>query len=184
MKTIKTLKILINLLYYILLVVALLATIYYTLLLTYPKILPYALQLPRLAFNFFDWKLIMAPVVTVLNSILFIYGIFLLKKTVPSFEKANFYSPIAIKNLKKAGKIFVFIGLSMMLMKMILLIIVQNTLYSVTENFNSWLNIFLSLLGTIDFYMICLIITGLFFMLFSDSFKLARELKAENDLTI
>ena len=184
MKTIKTLKVLINLLYYALLIVVGVAAIYYALLLIYPKALPYSLQLPRMAFDFFDWKLMLGPVLTTINAILFIYGIYLLKKTVPSFEKANFYAPLVIRNLKRAGKIFVFIGLSMMLIKMILIIIVQGNLYSVINGFSGWLNVVLRLLGSIDFYMICLIIAGLFFTLFSDSFKNARLLKEENDLTI
>ncbi|MFY0629063.1 MAG: DUF2975 domain-containing protein [Flavobacteriaceae bacterium] len=182
MKTIKTLQILINLLYYILVGVLTMITVYYLILLIAPDILPGYLQVQRMLFTAFDWKLFLGPILSYINFGLFIYAIYLLKKVIPSFKEADFYSETVIKNLKKSGKIFIFIGLSMTLFKLIILLFVQS--FVAFNGYYSWWGVFFALLGTIDFAMVCLVIIGLFFLLFSDSYKSAGKLKAENDLTI
>ena len=184
MKTIRTLQILINLLFYILVGVLTIITLYYLTIFIAPDILPDFLQMPRMVFSFFDWKFFIGPVFSYVNFILFVYGIYLLKKVVPSFKKADFYSLLVIKNLKKVGRIFVFIGLSMIILKLSILLIIQSGGIFRGLGFNTWWRVMFSILGSIDFTMICLVIIGLFFLLFSDSFKNAKEIQQENELTI
>lgn len=180
MKTIKTLQILINILYYLLIGVAGITTLYFLVLFIYPEVLPFFLQTWGMAFKMFDWKLLVGPVLSSVNFLLFIYGIYLLKKTIPSFKRSEFYEVVVEKNLKKAGQIFIFIGISTTLLKMIFLLIIQSTI-GFMQSFWMVLN---SLISSIDLAMISLIIIGLFLLLFSDSFKNARVLQEENDLTI
>lgn len=184
MKTIRTLQILINLLFYALVIVLSVTTVYYLILFIYPDILPYFLQVSRMAFNYVDWTFYIVPVFTYINFILFILGVYLMKKTIPSFKKADFYSDVVINNLKKSGKLFLFIGLSMTALKLIILIVLQNTLIFKGQVFKGWWNILFSIIGTIDFAMVCLVILGLFLLIFSDSFKRAKEIQQENNLTI
>jgi hypothetical protein len=135
-------------------------------------------------FKVFNWKLFIIPVFTYINFILFIVGVNLMRKTIPSFKKADFYSDTVIGNLKKSGKLFLFIGLSMTALKLIALIVIQNTPIFNGQGFHGWWNILFSIIGAIDFAMVCLIILGLFLLIFSDSFKRANEIQQENELTI
>lgn len=184
MKTIRTLQILINLLYYALIVVLTVTTVYYLILFIYPEILPQFLQMSRMAFKIFNWELFIIPIFTYINFILFIIGIYSMKKTIPSFKNADFYSDVVIVNLRKSGRLFLFIGLSMTALKLITLIVIQNAQIFKGQGLQGWWNILFSIIGAIDFAMVCLIIIGLFLLLFSDSFKRAKEIEQENNLTI
>ncbi len=178
MKTIRTLNALINILFYILVVFIVSITIFYIIILFFGDHLPLLFQGYRMIFSF-GWKLLIVPVFTYINFILFIMGIYYMKKTIPSFKKHDFYSESMIKNLKKAGKLFVFIGSSMIFFKLLGLLVFQNTI----GLGKGWTLLF-SILGSIDLPMISLIIIGLFLLLFSDSFKNGKALQEENKLTI
>ncbi len=184
MKTIRTLQILINLLFYVLLGIVIITITYYLILFIYPEILPDILQMSRMAFSFFDWKFFIGPVLTSLNFILFVYGVYLLKKTIPSFKRADIYGSLVVKNLRKSGQLFIFIGLSTILIKVIFFFVVQNSIGFIGKGMQSFWYISTSLISSIDITMISLIVVGLFLLLFSDSFKNAQLLKQENDLTI
>jgi len=182
MKTIRTLQILINLLYFTLIGVFTMITVYYLILIIAPDILPKFFQMQSMMFSVFDWKFFLGPLLSFINFGLFIYAIYLLKKLIPFFKSADFYSTTVINNLKTTGKIFIFIGLSMTIFKLTMLLVVQN--FMAFGGGYQWWNVLFVLLGTIDFAMVCLIIIGLFFLLFSDTYRSAGKLKAENDLTI
>lgn len=179
MKTIKTLQILINLLYYILLVVIVVGFLYYFTLFFFPEVLPNLLQMSRMAFQIFDWKVYSVLALTVANFILFTAGVYFLKKTIPFFKEGDFYATPVIKNLKKTGKLFLFIGISMILLKMLSPLIVSNFI-----GFNKWYIAIISLLSSIDIPMLALVIVGLFFLVFSHSFQYGKEIQEENNLTI
>ena len=120
---------------------------------------------------------------TAINFILFIIAIYYLRKSTSSFLKSDFYTEEITKNLKKVGILFVFIGVSTILIMLIFAIYIQGIMQNLVQinPFISYLNMFAS---TIDLKSIFLIIIGLFFLLFSKSFENARLLKQENDLTI
>jgi hypothetical protein len=134
-------------------------------------------------FTVLHWKPLLVPITTAINFILFIISIYYLKKSTASFLKSDFYTEEIIQNLKKSGKIFVFIGISTILVMMVYTIHVQGILQNMIE-----INVFISLISilvaAIDLKSIFLIIVGLFFLLFSKSFENARAVEQVKDSTI
>ena len=130
--------------------------------------------------SLFNWKLFLIPFITVVNFLLFILSVYYLKKCINPFIKSDFYSSIVIKNLKKSGGIFVFIGVSTIFFRFISVVYIIN---SVPMQGLSWFS-FIAFISSIDISTIFLIIIGLFFLLFSNAFENAKSLKQENDLTI
>lgn len=183
MKTIKTLKLFINILYFALLAVFIGTILFYIALFFFSDLIPFHLQGHKMLFTVLHWKPLLVPITTAINFILFIISIYYLKKSTASFLKSDFYTEEIIQNLKKSGKIFVFIGISTILVMMVYTIHVQGILQNMIE-----INVFISLISilvaAIDLKSIFLIIIGLFFLLFSKSFENARAVQQENDLTI
>ncbi len=179
MKTIKLLRLLINILYFTLISIFVLYILFFIGIFIYKDTLPLYLQGYKMLFSFINWKLLLVPLVTVINYILFVVSIYYLRKCIQPFIKADFYSLKVIKNLKRAGKIFIFIGTSMIVLKMTAPFLIQPNI-----GISSGLSIIISIASALDIAMISLIIIGLFLLLFSDSFKNAREIQEENNLTI
>lgn len=131
--------------------------------------------------NLFGWKMFMVNLIKVVNFTLFIIAIFSLKKNSTLFIKSDFYNKKIIKNFNKVGTIFIFIGITSLIVTLYSKIITPNTIY---KN-NPFLIKFTNIINlTFDFKNIFSIIIGLFFLLFSKIFENSRILKQENDLTI
>ena len=185
MKTIKILKVLINILYVILLLVIVLAIIFIVAVFFFNEHLPFFLQGYKMLFSsFFDWKLFLVPFSTVINYVLFVVAVYYLKKSIQPFIVSDFYSTIVIKNLKRAGGLFVFIGVSTIVFRLTAFIWLQNLMPAIEGYSYSWLKVIGALTSSIDITILFLIIIGLFFLLFSKAFANAKELKQENDLII
>jgi Protein of unknown function (DUF2975) len=182
MKTIKILKVLINILYILLLFIFALAIFFVIAIYFFNESLPLYLQGYKMLFNsFFDWKLFLVPFSTVINFILFTIAVYYLRKCIDPFIDSDFYSIVVIKNLKKAGRLFIFIGLSTILFRLVAVLYFRSII--VVQGYSGLLNVE-SLISSIDITTIFLIIIGLFFLLFSNTFENAKRLKQENDLTI
>ncbi|MBU3820800.1 DUF2975 domain-containing protein [Flavobacteriaceae bacterium XHP0103] len=187
MKAIKTLRLLINVLFFTLIAVIIFHLLFWPIVYFYSDSLPFYLQGFRMILNsfstLFDWKFLLVPLSTAINFILFVLSIFYLRKCIKPFIVSDFYTEVVTKNLKKSGILFVFIGLSTILIQLISTIYVQNVTQNIIEP--NMIISFLNLLAAaIDLKSTFLIIIGLFFLLFSESFKNAETLKQENDLTI
>tara|TARA_R110000787_G_scaffold174118_1_gene286700 strand:+ start:177 stop:713 length:537 start_codon:yes stop_codon:yes gene_type:complete len=178
MKTTRILNLLINLLYYALIVVITGITLFYITVLFFSEHLPSPLRGFGMIFSF-GWKLLILPIITYINFILFIIAINYLKKCVKPFLKSNFYSKVVIKSLKKAGVLFLFIGISMILLELFTSIFIQNTI-----GFSKGFTFIFSFIGAIDIHMVFLIIIALFLLLFSKAFENSKRLQQENDSII
>lgn len=108
-------------------------------------------------------------IIIVLTIVLYFYfrAIQLMKTTVKTLEFGHYFSKNVIKNFKKMGILFLFCGIGFFVFNIILAFLLENR-FSVS--FNSSLFLF--------------IIFGLFFLFLSEAFKVAKEAKEENDLTI
>jgi len=184
MKTIKILKILINILYMLLLAVLAIAVLFLIMLAFFDDSLPFYLRGYRMFFSsFFSWKLFLVPFVTCLNYILFVLSIFYLRKCINPFIDSEFYTTDVYKNLRKSGWLFIFIGASTILVMLISAIYVQEIMNNMIQ-FNTLISYLSMFPAATDLKSVFLIIIGLFFLLFSKSFENAKKLQLENDLTI
>ncbi|MFT4576050.1 MAG: hypothetical protein ACI9SI_000968 [Polaribacter sp.] len=186
MKTIQILRTLINILFYTLIAVFSIGFVFLFLLYFFPESLPTYLGNFSMLFNqYFGWKMYLVPISTIINYTLLIIAMYFLRKSVASFLNSNFYSENVTRNLKKAGNIFVFIGVSSIIIQLFAVLHIQsianNLVQMETNFFTSLINI---LAASIDLKSILAIIIGLFFLLFSTIFENSRTLKQENDLTI
>lgn len=110
---------------------------------------------------------------------------FFLKKSVASFLNSDFYSEKVTKNLKKAGSIFIFIGISTIIIQLFVVVFVQSLVHNMIQiKTGFFIRLINTLAAAMDFKSIISIIIGLFFLLFSKIFENSRILKQENDLTI
>ncbi|TVZ56545.1 Protein of unknown function (DUF2975) [Lutibacter sp. Hel_I_33_5] len=176
MKTINTLGFLINLLFYTLVIFALIIVFLIFGLMFFESYLPYNLRQFKQVFNLMnDWRFFIIPITTLINFFVFIYAILLLKKCIIPFKNNLFFSESVIKNLKVVGYLFFFIGIITILIKFLNVL----AMYESIQN-----AIAISYLSSIDIGMTFLIIIGLFFLIFSKSFENAKILQKENELTI
>ncbi len=129
--------------------------------------------------SIFSWKMIIVPLVLVINFVLFIIAIFSLRKSSSLFIQADFYNKEVIKNLKKAGNIFIFIGIST-----IIITLYSESMLLMYQKKNDFVSFLAVLIHAFDFKYIFSITIGLFLLLFSKIFDNSRVLKQENDLTI
>ncbi len=182
MKTIKILKVLINILYVLLIAVFGLGVAFLIAVLFFNEQLPFFLQGYKMLFTMFNWKLFLIPFTTVINFILFVIAIYFLRKCIKPFDTSEFYSIVVIKNLKRAGGLFVFIGISTIVFRLIAILYFQNQMPVI--NGYTGLKTTGAITSSVDISVLFLIIIGLFFLLFSKAFANAKELKQENELTI
>ncbi|UAM96925.1 DUF2975 domain-containing protein [Polaribacter litorisediminis] len=185
MKTIKILTTLINILFFGLTIVFIALLIFGFVIYFFSEHLPFYLQNFGMLFNsnFFSWHLFLVPATTVLNFILFIMAIFYLRKSITPFIQSDFYSESVTKNLWKAGNLFIFIGVSTIIIQLIAATYMQVFMTKIIQ-INGFITFSNIVAAAFDLRSIFLIIVGLFFLLFSKSFINARALKQENDLTI
>jgi hypothetical protein len=185
MKTIKTLKAAIHLLFFGLITVFFAQLLFWCTVYFFSDALPPLLQNFKMIFNpvFFNWQTLIDPFTNALNFVLFIVAVYYLKKSIASFVNSDFYNASVIVNLKKAGNIFVFIGVSTILIQFLSGIYILNITQNIVK-INSLFALSSLIITAFDLKSIFLIIAGLFLLLFSASFMIARKLKQENDLTI
>jgi hypothetical protein len=101
----------------------------------------------------------------------FTYGLYLLKQTLELFSKRKFFDPAVISNLDRLGKTFIASGL---------LWVVPPFFYRVLAHGEFDMGIEISGFGSPVFVFSL----GLFFMVLSEVFSNAKQLKEENELTI
>jgi hypothetical protein len=185
MKAIKILRVLINILYMSLFIIFILGILFLIAVFFFNEYLPYYLHGFKMLYSsFFDWKMFLIPFSTVVNFILFILSVYYLRKCIKPFIASDFYSTTVISNLKKAGKLFVFIGVTKILFRLISALYLINSIPIQGLSGFSFITSFTTFISSIDVTTIFLIIIGLFFLLFSNAFENAKSLKEENDLTI
>lgn len=109
-------------------------------------------------------------IVSVLSYFLFVFAIYLLKKTVTLFIKGKIFDNKVISNLNNIGKIFVIVSLIFNTVEFAFKI---NTTKKAEIMINSGFDSFLFTIAI-----------GLFFIILSEVFKIAKNLKDENELTI
>lgn len=110
-------------------------------------------------------------VVNIIGSLLFLYSIYLLRKVVNLFQKREIFNDEVVRLFNLIGKLIVassIIGSFSIFM------------YNIIER--NHLGISLDF-GSYDSFLISVSL-GLFFMVISEVFKIAKTLKEENDLTI
>ena len=109
-------------------------------------------------------------IVSVLSYFLFVYAIYLLKKTVTLFIKGKIFDNQVISNLSSIGKIFIIVTLIINTVEFIFKV---TTTQKATLMINSGFDSFLFVISI-----------GLFFIIISEVFKIAKNMKDENELTI
>ena len=183
MKTIKNLKRILEILYYILIGVCVLYSIIFAVFYFFGNTLlspAYFLAL-EMSFNtFFSLKMILIPLIISANFILLTIAIYFLRKTIPFFMKSDFYNKDVINLFKKVGNIFVFIGISTIISTLYSTVIIQNLTQKETFS-TQFLFVFFSSFNLKSIFSITI---GLFFLLFSKILENSKELKQENNLTI
>ncbi|SRR5690554_6470239 len=118
--------------------------------------------------NTFSSKLMF--IVMVLGHLLFVYAIYLFKKTVNLFINKKIFDDTAIKNLSVIGRIFIIVTLITKTIEFTAnLITERKTEIVLSSGFDSFL---------------FTIAIGLFFIIMSEVFKMVKNLKEENKLTI
>ncbi|MGB1042106.1 MAG: hypothetical protein ACPGU6_01820 [Tenacibaculum sp.] len=181
MGMINFLQVIINILYYFLWSLVLSSILYFTVFYIYPDLIPESLlKTTKINFSFNNVTDSIGPILAYVNLSLLLYGFSLLKRIIPFFKRGEFYTFQVLNDLRIVGFIFVFIGLSIMLIKMVLGLLH----YESIEGKENYRNIFSVIIRSFDVPMISIIISGLFFLVFSDSFKKVKKIKEENDLTI
>ena len=183
MKTINTLRQLINVFYFSLITVAVGTILFFSTLYFFTESLPIYLQGYAMLFQFFSWKIHLVPITTGINFMLFIIAIHALRRCTSSFTESDFHTAVVIKHLKSAGSLFIFIGVSTILVLCISAIHTLGITHNISQ-LNAFIPFLIDVAAAIDLKSTFLIIIGLFFVLFSKSFKHANRLKQENDLTI
>lgn len=109
-------------------------------------------------------------IVSVLSYFLFVYAIYLLKKIVNLFIKGKIFDNQVISNLSNIGKIFIIVTLIINAVEFIFKVTTtQKAEIMINSGFDSFLFV---------------ISIGLFFIIISEVFKIAKNMKDENELTI
>lgn len=108
----------------------------------------------------------------IIISAVFIYIIYLLRKVVRSFFKRKVFTPLQIDGLKLIGQLIIITALAEVALNFILRLVLEQRA-SLGLDFDTSFN---SLWFTLAL--------GLFFILLSKSFRYARSLQEENELTV
>lgn len=120
----------------------------------------------------FSPALISGILVKIIISGIFIYIIYLLRKIVRSFFKRKLFTPLQISGLNLIGQLIIIATLSEVALDFFLKLSVESRA-SVGLNFNASFSSFWFTLAL-----------GLFLILLSKSFRYARRLQEENELTV
>jgi hypothetical protein len=169
MKNLRILKSLIDILY----LVALLITIF--LFIGVINLALYGGMLPGMSINGAkitnpSWLANVVLLIVLISGILFCYAVYLLRQTIGHFMKREFFIQKVVVNFRKVG-IFTVLSSVISPAAVLLYNIVENGDLELTFGFG-----FDSLLVTL--------IVGLFFMVLAEVFKIAQNLKEENELTV
>lgn len=168
MKPIKTILLIINILFIIsVLSLAIFILSYPTWLLLGDK-LPFKFEEIQFIYNS-NWSVKVLFLVVIFLQILFTIGFYHLKEITQQFVKEKFFSVSIIKHLKKAGIIFTTIGLITLILR------VLNWIFDSTV---------ISIWNGIDMIYLFILFIGLFFILISRVLLEMKKIKQENDLTI
>lgn len=186
MKTIKLLKVLINIIFWGMITLFGLSIILFLLLIYFEDQFPPFLQnFGALFSGRFPWQVWLVPLASIIGFLLFIMAINYLRKCINPIQEQRFYSEEVILNLKKSGRLFIIIAVSVSLIRITAVFVfndyTNNILYG--TGFGGWnaMGAILSAIGGVNFF---LLIIGLFLLVFSSVFKEGQVLKEENDLTI
>lgn len=167
MRSIKVLKKLINVYYYILAIVLIGGVISLVVrLITGKSIAPKFLDGDML-FEIRSFKVISIMLLWFLLFYIYFKAISLLNKSLDDLSNGNYFSSLVITNFKKTGILFLICGFGELIGKAI-----SNLLF------------FSKLHLGLDSSVVLFIIIGLFFMFLSEVFKEAKMTKQENELTI
>ena len=186
MKTIQLLRTLINILFYTLIVIFCIGFIFLFILIFFPETLPNMLSNFSMIFSsMFPWQMYLVSAFSLVNFTLLIVALFYLRKSISSFLNNDFYNESVTTNFRKAGNIFLFIGISSIIIQLFAVLYAQNLASNMIQmKSNFFIGLINTLAAAIDLKSTIAIIMGLFFLLFSKIFENSRILKQENDLTI
>lgn len=110
-------------------------------------------------------------VISTIAYLLYVYSIYLLKKTVNLFISKNIFAPEVIRNLKNIGKLFIIVALMLSVPLFVYQVVFTRHIgFELTSYYSD--------------SMLFNIAIGLFFMILSEVFKMAKNFKEENELTI
>ena len=105
------------------------------------------------------------------GSYLFLYSIYLLRKVVGLFQKREIFNEEVVRSFSLIGQLIIISSLISNVSLFIYKIVEKGQVYLTLD------------LGSYDSFLISISL-GLFFMVISTIFKIATNLKKENDLTI
>ncbi|GGG93892.1 hypothetical protein GCM10011416_08930 [Polaribacter pacificus] len=168
MKAIKTIQWVINLLFYISILSVGIFVLSYPVWLFMGDKIPFTFKEIQFIYNS-NWSTKVLFLVVIISQILFTIGFYHLKTVTRLFISNKTFSLASITHLKKAGNLFTFIGL------LILLLRAFNWIFDTS---------IVSIWNGIDMLYLFILFIGLFFILISKVLIEARQLKQENDLTI
>ncbi len=117
-----------------------------------------------------NWQAKVVLICGLISTFFFVYGIFLLRKTITFFVKRDLFNIVVIRN-------FNIIGIC--IITSTLLILVPSFLYNAFNRSKMGL----TLDAGFDSPLLAISL-GLFFMVLSEVFKIANKIKEENDLTL
>ena len=130
--------------------------------------LPYTFEEIQFIYNS-NWSISILFLVVLILQVLFTVGFYHLKNVTQQFIHQKTFSTITIKQLKKAGGIFTFIGIFTLILRTL------NWIFDSSV---------VSIWNGIDIVYLFILFNGLFFILISTVLTEAKDLKQENDLTI
>lgn len=110
-------------------------------------------------------------IITIFSALLFIYCVYLLRKVITMFQKMEIFSDEVVRLLNLIGKLIILSS-----------IISSVSLYIYNSVENKHANLGLDFGASNS--LIVSIILGLFFMVISEIFKIAKNMKEESELTI
>ena len=117
-----------------------------------------------------NWQAKVVLVFTLVSALFFVYGIYLLRKTIGFFLKKDVFNSEVIRNFNVIG---------ICVVTSTLLIVLPSFLYTAFHRTAMGFKL------EVGFDSPLLVISlGLFFMVLSEVFKIAKDLKEENDLTL
>lgn len=128
----------------------------------------------KISGNIIDVNTVGGKVLLVIGGIayfLYVYAVFLLKKTIDLFIKRLLFDDEVIKKLNLIGKIFVAVAL-----------MINIPAFFSSVFFNQHIDF--NLTSYYSDSMLFNVAIGLFFMILSEVFKIAKNLKEENELTV
>ena len=143
-----------------------------------PLILILAIFPTKVPFNFNGhlldadhWSIVILLLILYMGHCAFTYGIYLFKQTLVQFSKRKFFDDKVLRALDQAGKAFIVAGM---------LWVVPPFFYRLLAEQTFDIGIDVSGFGSSLFSFSI----GLFFMVLSDVFFMAKQMKEENDLTV